>query len=201
MRRSNFTLVEVLLALGVVVIGVCSIMVLFPVGANATRDASMETYSAISVDELISGLKYKLLNGEWDSYIGSGAKIEELGASGTVEERVNGKSEGYDSLVSGDWENVTINTKSGFYRYKDSTRSDKEDVYQLVCYKDTSKSLGEGEVDFRAIARIAKSKVNIAGNEIDYDKAVCLSVEVSWPAEAPFEARQKAYYSMDIFSN
>ncbi|MBR6373370.1 MAG: hypothetical protein IKS20_09335, partial [Victivallales bacterium] len=73
MRRSAFTLVEVLLALGVVVIGICSIMVLFPVGANATRDASMETYSANSVEELLTGIKYQILqNGKWTDYVGTG---------------------------------------------------------------------------------------------------------------------------------
>ena len=210
MRRSNFTLVEVLLALGVVVIGVCSIMVLFPVGANATRDASMETYSADSVDELLSGIKYHLLNGKWTDYVGTGAdgtngSIDSLGTSGEADARFNGKKEGYDSLTeSSDWENVTINTKSGFYKYNDSSRAGKEDVYQLVCYRDSSKSLTEDSVDFRAIARVAKSKVNIRINGIDnnigFDKAVCLNVEVSWPAEAPFDARQKAYYSMEVFN-
>ena len=204
MRRSAFTLVEVLLALGVVVIGICSIMVLFPVGANATRDASMETYSAESVDELMNGIKYHLLNGKWVDYVGTGSEgnggfIDALKNSGTAEERFNGKKDGYDSLTDDKWDNVNINTKSGFYKYIDSARSGKEDVYQLVNYRDVSKSLDEGSVDFRAIARLAKSKVKIGGIEIGYDKAVCIHVEVSWPAEAPFDARQVAYYSMEVF--
>ncbi len=207
MRRSAFTLVEVLLALGVVVIGICSIMVLFPVGANATRDASMETYSANSVEELLTGIKYQILqNGKWTDYVGTGPDgndgfIDALKDSGTVEERFNGKKDEYDSLTDAKWENVAINTKSGFYKYNDSSRSGKEDVYQLVNYRDLSKSLDEGSVDFRAIARLAKSKVKIGDVSIGYDKAVCIHVEVSWPAEAPFDARQVAYYSMEVFKN
>ena len=50
-RRYN--LVEVILALGVVAIGVVSIMALFPIGANASRDASMETYAANVSDEML----------------------------------------------------------------------------------------------------------------------------------------------------
>ena len=45
-HKLPFTMVEILLALGVCVIGICSIMVLFPIGATASRDAAMETYAA-----------------------------------------------------------------------------------------------------------------------------------------------------------
>ncbi len=205
MKCNNFTLVEILLALGVVVIGICSIMVLFPVGANATRDASMETYAANSVEELLNGLKYKLLNGEWDDYVGATGSIPELGTTDVIEDNFAGTKENFEDLTkSSDWEEVNINTKSGFYKYKD-----EGNVFQLVSYKDTSKELGEDKVDFRAIARLAKSKVLIAVSAtgstsgtaytIDYDKAACIHVEVSWPAEAPFEARQKSYYLMEVF--
>ncbi len=57
-RRYN--LVEVILALGVVAIGVVSIMALFPIGANASRDASMETYAANTADEMLQFIKYRL---------------------------------------------------------------------------------------------------------------------------------------------
>ena len=201
MKCNNFTLVEILLALGVVVIGICSIMVLFPVGANATRDASMETYTANSVEELMNGLKYKLLNGEWDAYVGDSGSIPELGDTEVIDDNFTGTKENFDSLTeSSDWEDVNINTKSGFYKYKDDGN-----VYQLVSYKDTSKELSEDKVDFRAIARLAKSKVNTEAYStytygiIGYDKAVCIHVEVTWPAEAPFEARQKSYYLMEVF--
>ena len=163
MRRSAFTLVEVLLALGVVVIGICSIMVLFPVGANATRDASMETYSANSVEELLDGIKYKLLNGEWDAYVGDSGSIVELGETSVAENNFSGKKEDFDLAKSTDWEEVNINTKSGFFKYKD-----EENVYQLVNYRDVSKSLDEGGVDFRAIARLAKSKVKVGDILIGY---------------------------------
>lgn len=200
MKRNNFTLVEILLALGVVVIGICSIMVLFPVGANATRDASMETYAANSVEELLNGLKYKLQNGEWDAFVGDSGSIPDLGDTEVIDDNFTGTKENFDSLTeSSDWEDVNINTKSGFYKYKSDGN-----VFQLVSYKDTSKELSEDKVDFRAIARLAKSKLNTAsysssGVIIDYGDAVCIHVEVSWPAEAPFEARQKSYYLMEVF--
>lgn len=204
MKRNNFTLVEILLALGVVVIGICSIMVLFPVGANATRDASMETYAANSVEELLNGLKYKLQNGEWDAFVGSSGCIPVLGENDQPEDNFSGKKDEFDSLTqSSDWEKVElkINNKSGFYKYKDN-----DNVYQLVSYKDTDKGLDEGKVDFRAIARLAKSVIRLGTNgsgsslDVNYANGVCIHVEVSWPAEAPFDVRQKSYYQIQVFN-
>ena len=66
-------MVEILLALGVVAIGICSVMVLFPVGASATRDAAMETYAANAADQILHMVKYKLTmtdaNNQWFTYI------------------------------------------------------------------------------------------------------------------------------------
>ena len=41
LRKFHFTLVEVLIAMGICIVGVVSIMGLFPVGANTARDANM----------------------------------------------------------------------------------------------------------------------------------------------------------------
>ena len=87
-RRYN--LVEVILALGVVAIGVVSIMALFPIGANASRDASLETYAANVADEMLQLVKYQLKNTDgktqaqiddtWDDLLsGSSPKITDDG--------------------------------------------------------------------------------------------------------------------------
>lgn len=48
----SFTLVEILLALGVIMIGVVSLMGLFPAAAKVTADATMETYASNALEEL-----------------------------------------------------------------------------------------------------------------------------------------------------
>ncbi|MBR5837192.1 MAG: hypothetical protein IKZ84_01505, partial [Victivallales bacterium] len=57
-RFRQYNLVEVILALGVVAIGVVSIMALFPIGASASRDAAMETYSSNAADEMFHMLQF-----------------------------------------------------------------------------------------------------------------------------------------------
>ena len=86
-RRYN--LVEVILALGVVAIGVVSIMALFPIGANASRDASMETYAANVSDEMLQFVKYRLKEvGETDKQDDIDQRWEDLvgktGATGAI---------------------------------------------------------------------------------------------------------------------
>ena len=203
MRRSNFTLVEVLLALGVVVIGICSIMVLFPVGSNAMRDASLETYASNSIEELLSCLKYQLKNEtDWNSVL---SDFPEMDTEASVQERFRKSGDNDANLDLRDkesWGDNYFNKKGYFVKNKSF-----KNVYQLIAFKgddsDDEKKVDKDEnIDFRALARIAKQKVKINNLEINnYDKAVTLNVEISWPAEIPYESRQKAYYSMDIFKS
>ncbi len=75
-RHHPFNLVEILIALGVTVIGICSIMVLFPIGANASSNAAMETYAANAADQMLNYLKFQITASEdnWkDMVVGSDA--------------------------------------------------------------------------------------------------------------------------------
>ena len=71
-------------------IGVVSIMALFPIGANASRDASMETYAANVADEMLQLVKYQLketdgktqtqIDNVWNDLLnGSSSKITDDG--------------------------------------------------------------------------------------------------------------------------
>ncbi len=97
-RRYN--LVEVILALGVVAIGVVSIMALFPIGANASRDASMETYAANVADEMLQFVKYRLkevrddedqgdIDDKWKALIGETDSEGAITKTKPTEEKMN----------------------------------------------------------------------------------------------------------------
>ncbi|MBO4619419.1 MAG: hypothetical protein J5654_04850 [Victivallales bacterium] len=62
LRKFQFTLVEVLIAMGICVVGVVSIMGLFPIGANATRDANMAFYADQAAEQMLYFTKYAVLN-------------------------------------------------------------------------------------------------------------------------------------------
>ena len=62
LRKFQFTLVEVLIAMGICIVGVVSIMGLFPVGANATRDANMAFYADQAAEQMLYFTQYAVLN-------------------------------------------------------------------------------------------------------------------------------------------
>ena len=53
MRTQRFNLVEIVIALGIVAIGVTAVMGFLPVGLNASRDAIADNYAADSSEQLL----------------------------------------------------------------------------------------------------------------------------------------------------
>ncbi len=75
---SAFTLVEVMLALAVMAIGLLGVLVLFPVGLNATRTASDSTEMSTIAEEYISKYQQAALNS--GNYINGGTNQQLLSA-------------------------------------------------------------------------------------------------------------------------
>jgi len=57
LHKNFFTLVEVLIAMGICVVGLCSVVVFFPIGANASRNASMASYAATVAEQILDFAK------------------------------------------------------------------------------------------------------------------------------------------------
>ena len=225
-RRYN--LVEVILALGVVAIGVVSIMALFPIGANASRDASMETYAANVSDEMLQFVKYRLkqvdddddqskIDDRWKDLVG------DTGASGAITETKPSKSK-LDVDVTklddtGVWKTPDTAIFGDIFEsthtiYQHDT--DKQ-VFQLLSHRNSDDiKLGDTNdsdptkdfarnVDFRAIAYIWKEQIVMDQTQasddakIPYTSGARIIVRVTWPAELPYDARQKADYVLEVF--
>lgn len=211
-RFRQYNLVEVILALGVVAIGVVSIMALFPIGASATRDAAMETYSSNAADEMFHMLQFMALNDgttlddSWNKWIKNDTKLE------------TSKPDYDDDNTDKDkWERLGDTTK-GIDSNIFKTKSSKKGVFLLISHHDSSADkdatladAGDSEsddtityekVDFRAVVLAWKEKVREdpedASKDIDYDEAAKLVIEVSWPEEMPYAKRQKRYFSYEI---
>lgn len=200
--KHPFTMVEILLALGVCAIGICSIMVLFPIGANASRDAAMETYAANAADQMLHFMKYRIKanNGsEW------GTIISNAGNAGDITN---------DLPADEDFDLATLNDKStwksdvswGSELQGSIYQQDGEpQVFQIMSHRNPiDKKLGDAEfdiskIDFRAILHIWKEQISVNGEDIPYTIGVKLNAKVAWPAELPATSRQEAYYSLEVF--
>ncbi|MDQ0291065.1 type IV pilus modification PilV family protein [Oligosphaera ethanolica] len=172
-RKHPFNMIEIMLALGVCAIGITSIMVLFPVGSAATRDAAMETYAAHAADQMLHMLKYKMIT-SWDTGIVPATNPQD------------------DSITTGaGWGGAEPEMDTIF---KHSTASG---VYQVISDRGTTPSLTSENIDFRSIMFVWLTDISIVGNQ---NIGITLNIEVTWPAELPYASRQKGYYSLEVFN-
>ncbi len=211
-KQHPFNMIEILLALGVVAIGICSVMVLFPVGANAGRDASMETYAADLAEQTLHLAKFnlnKLGKTNWATYIESDSDY----LPGTVSAPSDYNS---DLDSSSDWSSISSSSNPIFAGVGSSLddflyqNSNDKNVFQLIVHRNQPSShLGDStfseKIDFRAIMELSKEKIKLenAGvtQDIDYKYGVQLVATISWPAELPRASRQKATYRLTVFKD
>ncbi len=208
MKRHPFSMVEILLALGVVAIGICSVMVLFPIGASATRDAAMETYAANAADQILHMVKYKLTmadnNNQWNEYISldkidEGKKLfydGEPDSSSIYDLDDVDKWEDSSALIGG-----TTLMNSGIFPCKNN-----DYFYQIIVHRGNvnngfSTVIENNDIDFRGLATLWASRVKVPGTTLPLYYATRLNLKIEWPLELPHEARQSAYYTLEVFNN
>lgn len=195
-KRHPFTMVEILLALGVCAIGICSVMVLFPIGANASRDAAMETYAANAADQMLNYLKYEITNTSsvnWDKYI-----LDAPATAYTLDTTNPASKEGtpYDLLSTTVWPDPMGTVATNVFKHQTN-----KGVYQIISCRDATPDVDSTEIDFRAIMNVWRQPVSISSTvTLLYNMAVQLNVEVSWPANLPHAARQKSHYVLEVFN-
>lgn len=185
-KHKPFTLIEITLALGVVAVGVVAILGLFPVGSNATRDAIGFTHAAESADNFLQ-LVENYAHEDW-TFLNSipGAKPTD---SGTHQPPLGDTGEpGSHGTVH------AIGTG----------------LYQVVSFHDndlTDNRLGsDAIVDFNGVVAIWKEdspeldEDNNPTSPNNRDIGVLLKAEVSWPAQRPYDGREKEIYALELFN-
>ena len=192
-RHLPFNMIEIVLALGLVAVGIVSIMALFPVAVNASRDGMTESYAANTADQFLHQQEYLIREsaGGWAKYITDsspeipGAELDpadladfEIPADGTAEDGTR------DTLWAKDGE---------------------KGIFKAIRYVDKG-SGGEGTyeedtdiLDFEAIIAVWQDDLDILGTG-KRAVAVALNLEVSWPAKLPHAQRQKSLYRFELFN-
>jgi len=187
-KHHPFTMVEILLALGVCAIGICSVMVLFPIGANASRDASLETYSANAADQLLHYLKYQITASQanWDNYIaGATPKIPDAKPTDPADAPAD-----WTALPT-DW--TALPTDLGKNIFKHSTAG----IYQIINDRNSTPAVANtATIDSRMLVYLWREEVMTG---VTYTTAVRLLLEATWPAELDYNARQKSVFVLEVF--
>jgi len=182
-------MIELMLALGVCVIDICGVMVLIPIGTNASRDAAMETYAANAADQMLHLLKLQLTNdadaNSWTAKI-TGPEALPLSNPASANENLKHDDADWNSVAEVDMENVFAYNSPG--------------IYQIISDRGATVSLSSSEIDFRAIIFVWRSDISLSGGVVPQHIGITLNTEVTWPAELPYSARQKAHYVLEVFN-
>lgn len=212
MNRHAFSMVEILLALGVIAIGICSIMVLFPVGSSASRDTIMDTYASNCAEQMLNMVKYKLSYDKtnWNKYTASGSG-DSLYKSDAPEEPASLADDlEFSPETNAHWANDDDLVKAkdlntGIFRHKSH-----KNFFQIVVHRGDVETelenINAEDVDFRAVACLWISNVVVtngtsSGTELSMGRAARINLKLSWPAELPESARQSAFYTLEVFNN
>ncbi len=174
-RVAAFNLVEIALALGIIGIGMAGVMGLYPVALKASRNAVAENYSMNSAEQFLCFLEMQA-DSDWTAFIASVPATKPSPAQLTTANNWSGNDIGdiYDS-------GTTLG--SGVYGVKMSSAS---------------------VVDFSAHAVIWKTPVKSSYGadtpkfftDSAFESSVIVNIELSWPVEAPYAAREKRVYAI-----
>jgi len=173
-RRTErfFSMIEVAMALAVVAIGVVSIVALFPIGMEASRDAIADSYAADAADGF---LHYQATLGKTS---GNWANLTGLSPS-----KPDSGQTGIETTFSSSATSIT-GTNTKFYA------SSTPGLFKIAM-----------EPDFSGVFRLWRSDVTYGGSlTIPNTVAVGLNVEVSWPSQAPYPKRKRALYYLEVFN-
>ena len=177
-------MVEISLAMAVLALGVISIMALFPIGLNANRDAMAENYAADSADMLLHYYS-SMLKTSWTD-----AQAQLPPAKATTE---------------GAWTGTPVSLSPSTVLTPDSVANSG------VCKVEQRTGAAPGTVvDFAGVYRVWRSDVTYSYYNavlgawtptatISQDTGLALNLEVSWPAQAAYTARQKVRYYLEVF--
>jgi len=212
--KRQFTLVEVLIAMGVCVVGVCSIMALFPVGLANSRDAAMAGQAASTADQMLHLMKAVIVNTkkvddsdvteeDAEIYFKTLTGFTHF-ATGIVAEDAQPKPAAAEPDDDG-WTEVTAATP-GLGSMVDKLITN-DDLKVSICSTPGLYKVERGGTmsDQECIVRIWAEPVEIELASSKSTVAFCLPrtarfhAEVSWPAQKSYAKRQKLEYTMDVY--
>jgi type II secretory pathway pseudopilin PulG len=191
MKRHYFNLIELMLALGVIVVGLVSVMALFPIGATANRDAIAENYSAMAAEQMLNSLAHYIRSsaGNWTAATTGGFPTLPAAATDAVDDiadqqpvPANDYTIAVPAALSGVAGDVYMKTANTF-----------TEGFRIECKN-------ADYTDFEGMMALWQEQININGSAIPYTFGTALNIEISWPAQLPYERRQKARYRLEVFN-
>jgi len=183
MKLKFFNLIEIALALGILGIGLTSVVALFPLGFQEIRDSIGENYSSISADSMFAFLAMEAYS-DWNTFSDIPTSKPVVPDSSTI--------------ASNTWSNPVDGENGSIY----DLGTHEDGIYGIRITSDNGNI-----IDFSGEVLLWKSKVQdiraAAGEnitELSYNEAMVLHLEMSWPTEKPYGAREKNTFYFELFN-
>ncbi len=206
MIRQFFNLIEIALAIAIIAVGLSSILVLFPVGLNATNDATADNKIPDIADYMLGYLECQVAacwrDGEGNPVTENSFIKNQL----TVDENPAGNAKEDET-----WEPIDdSNAEKATLFYQDVTIGGKN--ARIFKYEQKYQVDGTDVVDFSAVMRVWREAIPFQFSKNDAPdvavtnhtnpgkSGVALCVEISYPAEKPYAAREKQYFRREIYN-
>jgi len=197
LRRHPFNLVEIVLALAVLAIGISSVLVLFPVGVNANRDAVAGNNMSDLSEQIVSQIR-AAVEADWEK---TGFKASDKGFGKELDTKCP-----HSDMVESDFDVSGDNASLAMVKGADGVY-----LFRML----TQLESGEYVSDFAAVVQIWKdenfSNFYVADASSSSQKALTkadlenfakvILVEISWPANLNYADREKAYFRYESFNN
>ena len=213
-RIYKFNMIEVLLAIVVVTLAITGVFALFPVGLNASKNATADNSISDIAEYVIAHVRAdvqnKLIEGDY-----KGFDEENIGkVFNKIDENLKKEMlDGYENLENYelmDGEPETDKNKATILRYKDSTG-----IYLI---RQLSGPENDRYEDFTAYARVFVDSAGVDNDRfVQYNKTgkfepgksefevarflVPVVLELSYPATLPYAEREKRYFRFEIFNH
>ena len=167
----RFNMVEIVLAIGVVAIGVTGVMALLPPSLNANRDIASDAFAEEAVSKMVA-----LINFDY-----SGMNIPDTKPATGSLETLGESTTDYNNNIK-DW-NIFKYSTNGVYML---SNSDASFQVQALVWQEQVTDMFLGVTD----NYVSVPKAN----------AVRIFVETSWPINVKYENRQKRLEVIDFFN-
>ena len=194
LKRRAFNMVEISIALLILGVGLISILGVFPIAANANREAVGMNYGSNAAEEMLNFIASRGLD-NWDV-------VQALPTSMPATTGLTNPLSGWRKRLPTGYAN------SGVWQFGGDASTDPR--FRVVV---DTKVNNTPVTAFDGIALVWRSSTHgyyydsatsqwkaVTGSDVDTtaERGAQLNIEISWPATLPYAARTKAYYSLEV---
>ncbi len=208
MKKQAFNLIEIALAAAVIAIGMSSILVLFPVGINASNSAAADNMIPDVADYVLSNVECEV-QAAWRNADGRALSVNNFLNSQVPTSKPNSSGTFGNSDFAGKEPFFYTGTKGQFCYHQsytvDGTTVTDFAAEVLIWQEDEPVVLlqksSPGKAEKVLSGMVKPGSINMDSGPVSIGApAVAVCAEISYPAELPYDRREKYYFRREMFN-